>query len=58
MKQQKEKIVKFSPKPRVRKLKDEETARFFTCVMAARNADDVQKKRLLMKEDCGPKCSK
>ena len=48
-------IVKFVPKPRVWKLKDEETARLFTHEMAARNddvtkADDIQKKWLLMKE--------
>ena len=45
----------FVPKPRVWKLKDEETARLFTHEMAARNeevtkADDIQKKWLLMKE--------
>ena len=50
------KIVKFVPKPRVWKLKDEETAFLFTREMAARNddvtkADDVQKKKWLpMKE--------
>ena len=49
------KIVKFVPKPRVWKLKDEETARLFTHEMAARNdeatkADDIQKKWLLIKE--------
>ena len=42
-------------KPRVWKLKDEETARLFTHEMATRNddvtkADDIQKKWLLMKE--------
>ena len=37
MKPQKKKIVKFVPKPRVWKLKDEETARLFTYEMAARN---------------------
>ena len=46
---QKKKIVKFVPKPRVWKLKDEETARLFTREISARNndvtkADDVQKK--------------
>ena len=55
MKPQKKKIVTFVPKPRVWKLKDEETARVFTHKMAARNdevtkADDIQKKWLLMKE--------
>ena len=55
MKPQKKKIVKFVPKPRVWKLKDEETARLFTHEMAARNdevtkANDIQKKWLLMKE--------
>ena len=55
MKPQKNKIVKFVPKPRVWKLKDEETARLFTHEMAARNgevtkADDIQKKWLLMRE--------
>ena len=55
MKPQKKKIVKFVPKPRVWKLKDEETARLFIHEMAARNdevtkADDIQKKWLLMKE--------
>ena len=49
------KSVKFVPKPRVWKLKDEETARLFTREMAARNddvtkADDIQKEWLLMKE--------
>ena len=49
MKPQKNKIVKFVPKPRVSKLKDEETARLFTHEKAARNdgvikADDIQKK--------------
>ena len=53
--QKKKKIVKFVPKPRVWKLKDEETARLFTHEMAARNdevtkADDIQKKWLLMNE--------
>ena len=48
MKSQK-KIVKCIPKPRVWKLKDEETARLFTQEIAARNddvtkADDIQKK--------------
>ena len=52
---QKKKIVKFVPKPRVWKLKDEEIARLFTYEMAARNDDvtktyDIQKKWLLMKE--------
>ena len=55
MKPQKKKIVKFVPKPKLWKLKDEETARLFTHKMAARNdevskADDIQKKCLLMKE--------
>ena len=55
MKPQKKKIVKFVPKPRVWKLKNEETARLFIHEMAARNeevtkADDIQKKWLLMKE--------
>ena len=55
MKPQKKKIVKFVLKPRVWKLKDEETARLFTHEMAARNddvskADDIQKKCLLMRE--------
>ena len=54
MKPQKKKIVRFVPKSRVWKLKDEETVRF-TREMATRNddvtkADDVQKKWLLMKE--------
>ena len=54
MKPQKKKIVKCVPKPRVWKLKDEETARLFIHEMAARNdevtkADDIQKKWLLMK---------
>ena len=48
------KIVKFVPKPRVWKLKYEETSRLFTHEMAARNdeiskADDIQKRWLLMK---------
>ena len=52
MKTQKNIIV---PKPRVWKLKDEETARLFTREIETRNddvtkADDVQKKCLLMKE--------
>ena len=51
MKPQKKKIVKFVPKPRVWKFKDEETAILFTREMAVRNddvtkADDVQKKWL------------
>ena len=51
----KKKIVKFVRKPRVWKLKGEETARLFTHEMAARNyevtkADDIQKEWLLMKE--------
>ena len=51
----KKKIVKFVPKPRVWKLKDEETSRLLTHEMAARNgevtkADDIQKKWLMMKE--------
>ena len=55
MKPHKKKIIKFVPKPRVWKLKDEETARLFTHEMAARNdevtkADDIQKKWLLIKE--------
>ena len=55
MKPQKKKIAKFVPKPRVWKLKDEETDRLFTHEMADRNdevteADDIQKKWLLMKE--------
>ena len=55
MKPQNKKIVKFVPKPRVWKLKDEVTTRLFTHEMAARNdevtkADDIQKKWLLMKE--------
>ena len=54
MKPQKNTIVKFVPKPRVWKLKDEETARLFTQEMAARNdvnkADGIQKKWLMMKE--------
>ena len=55
MKPQKKKIVMFVPKPRVWKLKDEETARLFTREMSGRNddltkADDVQKKLLLMNE--------
>ena len=55
MKPQKKKIVKFVPKPRVWKLKDEETSRLFTHEMAARNdevtkADNIQKKWFLMKE--------
>ena len=37
MKPQKKKIVKFVPKPRVWKLKDEKTTRLFTHEMAARN---------------------
>ena len=54
MNPQKKKIVKFVPKPRVWKLKDEETASLFTHEMAAINdevtkADDIQKKWLLMK---------
>ena len=54
MKPQNKKIVKFV-KPRVWKLKDEETARLFTHEIAARNdeftkADDIQKKWLPMKE--------
>ena len=48
-KPQKKKIVKFIPKLRVWKLKDEETAKVFTHEMAARN-DDTQQKWLLMKE--------
>ena len=49
----KKKIVKFMPKPTMWILKDEETARLFTHEMAARNdnADDIQKKWLLMKEN-------
>ena len=55
MKPQKKKIVKFAPKPRVWKLKDEETVRLFTHEMAARNdeviiADDIRKKWLLINE--------
>ena len=55
MKPQKKKIIKFVPKPRVWKLKDEKTSRLFTHEMAARNdevtkADDIQKKWLLVKE--------
>ena len=55
MKPQKKKIVKFVRKPRVWKLKDDETVRLFIYEMALRNddvnkADDVQKKWLLMKE--------
>ena len=55
MKPQKNKIVKFVPKSKVWKLKDEETAKLFTREMASRNddvikADDIQKKWLLMKE--------
>ena len=42
LKPQKKKIVKFVPKPRVWKLKDEETTRLFTHEMAARN-DEVTK---------------
>ena len=49
MKPQK-KIVKFVPKPRVWKLKDEETARLLTHEMATRNDDAIKKKLLLMKE--------
>ena len=41
MKPQKKKIVKFVPKPRVWKLKDEETARLFTHEMAARNDEKL-----------------
>ena len=53
--EKKKKIVKFVPKPRVWKLKNEETARLFTHEMAARNdvvtkADAIQKKWLLMKK--------
>ena len=55
MNPQNKKIVKFLPKPRVWKLKDEETARLFNHDMTARNddvttSDDIQKKWLLMKE--------
>ena len=55
MKAQKKKIIKFVPKVRVWKLKDEETARLFTHEMAARNddvakPDDIKNKWLLMKE--------
>ena len=55
MKPQKKKIVKFVPKTRVGKLKDEETATLFTHEMAAGHdevtkADDIQKKWLLMKD--------
>ena len=55
MKPQKKKIVKFVPTQRVWKLRGEEAARLFTHEMAARNAEvtkaeDIQKKRLLMKE--------
>ena len=55
MKTQKRKIAKFVSKPKVWKLKDEDTAILFTREMAARNddvtkADNVQKKWLLMKE--------
>ena len=55
MKPQKKKILKFVPKPRVWKWKDEETVRLFIHEMVARNdevtkADDIQKKWLLMKE--------
>ena len=54
MKPPKKKIVKFVPKSRVWKLKDEETSRLFTHEMETRNdevtkADDIQKKWLLMK---------
>ena len=50
---QKKKITKFVPKPRVWKLKDEDTIRLFTHEMAVRKDDvtkarDVQKKWLLM----------
>ena len=49
MKPQKKTIVKLVPKPRVWKLRDEETVRLFTRGVAARNndvttADDIQKK--------------
>ena len=52
---QKKNIVKFVPKPRLWKLRDEETARLFTREMADRNDDvtkayEIQKKWLLMKE--------
>ena len=55
MKPQKKKMVKYVPKHRVWKLKDEETVRLFSRELAARNddvtnADDFQKKWLLMKE--------
>ena len=40
---------KFVPKPRVWKLKDDETVRLFTREMEGRN-DDVTKAWLLMKE--------
>ena len=51
MNPQKKKIVKFVPKPRVWKLKDEDTSRLFTHEIAARNddvtkADDIQKRWL------------
>ena len=54
MKPQKKKIVKFVPKPRVWKLKDDETA--IDCLLMKwqlemmNKADDIQKKWLLMKE--------
>ena len=53
MKPQKKKFFKFVPKPRVWKLKDEETARLFTYKMAVRNdevtkADDIPKKWLMI----------
>ena len=55
LKPQKKNVVKFVQKPRLWKLKDEETVRLFTREMAARNydvtkADDVKKKWLPMKE--------
>ena len=48
MNPQKKKIYKFVPKPRMCKLKDEDTTRLITREMTARNdcinkADDVQK---------------
>ena len=57
-----EENCKFVPKPRVWKLRDDETARLFTCEIAAKNddvtkVDDIQKKWLLMKETW-LKCSK
>ena len=61
MKPHEKKIVQLVPKPRMWKLKDEETARLLTNEIAARN-DDVAKcddiKKWLRTKETWPKCTK